>query len=93
MPRSERMRRLCFPVALRGEARCGLGVGRVCAVSVTRQFSPQTLYSLGALQVRRCFSGGSAAERTEHHKFKAETEKLLQILAHSLYTDKDIFLR
>ncbi len=30
---------------------------------------------------------------TQNHKFKAETKQLLNILIHSLYTEKDIFLR
>lgn len=30
---------------------------------------------------------------TQNHKFKAETRQLLDILIHSLYTEKDIFLR
>lgn len=29
----------------------------------------------------------------EHYEFKAETKKLLQIVAHSLYTDKEVFIR
>lgn len=29
----------------------------------------------------------------EHHAFKAETQKLLQIVTHSLYTDKEVFIR
>ena len=30
---------------------------------------------------------------TESHEFKAEIQQLLNILVHSLYTDRDIFLR
>merc|ERR1712159_811556 len=30
---------------------------------------------------------------TENHEFKAETRKLLDIVAHSIYKDKDVFLR
>lgn len=30
---------------------------------------------------------------TEKHTFKAETKKLLDIVAKSLYTDKDVFVR
>ncbi|HEY4724070.1 MAG TPA: molecular chaperone HtpG, partial [Anaerolineae bacterium] len=29
----------------------------------------------------------------ESHEFKAEIQQLLNILVHSLYTDRDIFLR
>jgi TNF receptor-associated protein 1 len=30
---------------------------------------------------------------TEKREFKAETKKLLNIVAHSIYTDKEVFLR
>lgn len=33
------------------------------------------------------------AETTERHTFEAETGQLLQIVAHSLYTDKHVFIR
>lgn len=29
----------------------------------------------------------------ERHSFKTETQKLLQIVTHSLYTDKEVFIR
>ncbi len=35
----------------------------------------------------------SAENTTSTHQFKAETKQLLNILIHSLYTEKDIFLR
>ena len=35
----------------------------------------------------------SAENSTTTHQFKAETKQLLNILIHSLYTEKDIFLR
>ncbi|OEH76503.1 heat shock protein [Cyclospora cayetanensis] len=43
-------------------------------------------------------SAGSATatptpEGLERHDFKAETQKLLQIVTHSLYTDKEVFIR
>jgi HSP90 family molecular chaperone len=31
--------------------------------------------------------------KQEKHEFKAETKKLLDIVAKSIYTDKDVFLR
>lgn len=31
--------------------------------------------------------------KTQHHEFKAETQKVLNILTHSLYTNREIFLR
>ncbi len=30
---------------------------------------------------------------TEKHQFKAETKRLLNIVANSIYTDKEVFLR
>ena len=40
----------------------------------------------------RSFSSG-AANSAESHEFKAETRKLLDIVARSLYTDKEVFIR
>ena len=40
----------------------------------------------------RAFSTG-AAQPAENHEFKAETRKLLDIVARSLYTDKEVFIR
>ncbi|CAD2091478.1 heat shock protein 90, putative [Plasmodium vinckei brucechwatti] len=39
------------------------------------------------LEGKRLFS------TSENYEFKAETKKLLQIVAHSLYTDKEVFIR
>ncbi|ETB57805.1 hypothetical protein YYC_04617 [Plasmodium yoelii 17X] len=39
------------------------------------------------LEYKRLFS------TSENYEFKAETKKLLQIVAHSLYTDKEVFIR
>ncbi|SBT35151.1 heat shock protein 90, putative [Plasmodium ovale wallikeri] len=39
------------------------------------------------IEGRKHFSTG------ENYEFKAETKKLLQIVAHSLYTDKEVFIR
>uniref|UniRef100_A0A0G4H766 Histidine kinase/HSP90-like ATPase domain-containing protein n=1 Tax=Chromera velia CCMP2878 TaxID=1169474 RepID=A0A0G4H766_9ALVE len=36
---------------------------------------------------------GDGAGSGEQHQFKAETKKLLNIVAHSLYTDKEVFIR
>lgn len=36
---------------------------------------------------------GGAPNGVETHTFKAETQKLLQIVTHSLYTDKEVFIR
>ncbi|KAL8429994.1 hypothetical protein ACSSS7_006207 [Eimeria intestinalis] len=38
-------------------------------------------------------SEGGAEGSAERHEFKAETQKLLQIVTHSLYTDKEVFIR
>ena len=40
----------------------------------------------------RAFSS-AAAQPAENHEFKAETRKLLDIVARSLYTDKEVFIR
>ncbi|KAL8439554.1 hypothetical protein Efla_002276 [Eimeria flavescens] len=37
--------------------------------------------------------GGASSRQSETHPFKAETQKLLQIVTHSLYTDKEVFIR
>ena len=33
------------------------------------------------------------SQQTEVHEYQAEMQRLLDILVHSLYTDRDIFLR
>ncbi|KAL8443195.1 hypothetical protein Emag_006043 [Eimeria magna] len=38
-------------------------------------------------------SENGAEDTTERHEFKTETQKLLQIVTHSLYTDKEVFIR
>jgi len=43
------------------------------------------------LSRRWCAAAGGTA--TEQHEFKAETKKLLDIVAKSLYTDKEVFIR
>ncbi|SBT71284.1 heat shock protein 90, putative [Plasmodium malariae] len=48
---------------------------------------------------RRYLNGRVNSDRRKHfstgesYEFKAETKKLLQIVAHSLYTDKEVFIR
>jgi len=44
----------------------------------------------GACSRRWCAASGTKPER---HEFKAETKKLLDIVAKSLYTDKEVFIR
>ena len=45
--------------------------------------------------IKRSFSGKSKTEdvQTESLEFQAETRQLLDIVTHSLYTDKEVFLR
>jgi len=47
--------------------------------------------TIQTVSLQRHFS--EAAGQTEHHEFKAETKKLLDIVAKSLYTDKEVFIR
>lgn len=44
-------------------------------------------------KVRTLRRFGGTAGTTERHEFKAETRKLLDIVAKSLYTDKEVFIR
>jgi TNF receptor-associated protein 1 len=47
-------------------------------------------HSLAHQQTRYCASNTTSVE---NHEFKAETRKLLDIVAKSLYTDKEVFIR
>ncbi|CDI76607.1 heat shock protein 90, putative [Eimeria praecox] len=55
----------------------------------------------GRAEVRGLSTSASSAEQAqegkegeeERHAFQAETQKLLQIVTHSLYTDKEVFIR
>ena len=56
--------------------------------------------SLGRVELRSLSTSTSAPEEKqvgsegeERHAFQAETQKLLQIVTHSLYTDKEVFIR
>merc|ERR1719498_2308660 len=44
-------------------------------------------------QWRACATGTESTGSTEKMEFKAETRKLLDIVARSLYTDKEVFIR
>lgn len=62
------------------------------AALATRQFVPrhgEAPRGLPASSRRWC----AAATEPERHEFKAETKKLLDIVAKSLYTDKEVFIR
>ncbi|KAJ1724441.1 hypothetical protein LPJ53_001282 [Coemansia erecta] len=53
----------------------------------------QTAYNASAALGRvRCYSTESAPA-AEKHEFKAETKKLLHIVAHSLYSQREVFVR
>ncbi|KAI7833311.1 chaperone protein htpG [Kickxella alabastrina] len=41
----------------------------------------------------RCYSTESSSLAAEKHEFKAETKKLLHIVAHSLYSQREVFVR
>nr|CCA17288.1 heat shock protein 75 kDa putative [Albugo laibachii Nc14] len=46
-----------------------------------------------AHQIRsQCFSSTSTSQ-VDHHEFQAETRQLLDIVTHSIYTDKEVFVR
>jgi hypothetical protein len=42
---------------------------------------------------KKAFDGPVATKQGVQHSFKAETKKLLDIVAKSLYTDKEVFVR
>lgn len=44
-------------------------------------------------ELSRMFSATGGTPKTEKHSFKAETKRLLDIVAKSLYTDAEVFLR
>ena len=61
------------------------GLRRISSVSKSvRALNPQVAR---AINVRLCSTDA------EKHEFKAETRKLLDIVTHSIYTDKEVFLR
>ncbi|GIX62651.1 heat shock protein 75, putative [Babesia caballi] len=82
--------------ALLGAAKHPNGVGsmRCMATSMVRGticHSSQTRRQPGAPPQPRAFSSEQSPGDT--YQFKAEIQKLLQIVAHSLYTDKEVFIR
>ena len=59
----------------------------------SRSFAPVTrCLAPCATVTARAFSA-TAGQTAENHEFKAETRKLLDIVARSLYTDKEVFIR
>lgn len=73
--------------ALRAPARCIAGRALPwCRHSLGESLRPATVGLVRASRWSRAFS-------TETHEFKAETKKLLDIVAKSLYTDKEVFIR
>ena len=62
------------------------------SIRVSRSIGSLAIRSAASLVTRRPFST-SQAVASESHEFKAETRKLLDIVARSLYTDKEVFIR
>ncbi|CAE7938800.1 TRAP1, partial [Symbiodinium sp. KB8] len=74
-------------ISLRAPARCIAGRALPwCRHSLGESLRPATVGLVRASRWSRAFS-------TETHEFKAETKKLLDIVAKSLYTDKEVFIR
>ncbi|CAI5732978.1 unnamed protein product [Peronospora destructor] len=44
-------------------------------------------------QLNACFSTSASDDKANRHEFQAETRQLLDIVTHSIYTDKDVFIR
>ncbi|RQM09011.1 hypothetical protein DD237_000459 [Peronospora effusa] len=44
-------------------------------------------------QFNACFSTSASDDKANRHEFQAETRQLLDIVTHSIYTDKDVFIR
>ncbi|EKX73788.1 heat shock family protein [Theileria equi strain WA] len=61
-------------------------VGRGCSIPVAK-----ALTGSGILKSQNM--SYSSTSDADVYQFKAETQKLLQIVAHSLYTDKEVFIR
>ncbi|KAJ2723358.1 hypothetical protein GGI07_002711 [Coemansia sp. Benny D115] len=64
---------------------------RTSAPVVARTVSP--IKYAGSAGIARCYSTKSTEAAKETHEFKAETKKLLHIVAHSLYSDRKVFVR
>ncbi|KUF97646.1 hypothetical protein AM588_10007560 [Phytophthora nicotianae] len=43
--------------------------------------------------VSACFSTSAVDDKADRHEFQAETRQLLDIVTHSIYTDKEVFIR
>ncbi|GMF17327.1 unnamed protein product [Phytophthora fragariaefolia] len=46
-----------------------------------------------AQQLSACFSTSAADDKADRREFQAETRQLLDIVTHSIYTDKEVFIR
>ncbi|KAE9353522.1 Chaperone protein [Phytophthora fragariae] len=51
------------------------------------KFAPSTQ------QLSACFSTSTADDKADRREFQAETRQLLDIVTHSIYTDKEVFIR
>eukprot|EP00443_Scrippsiella_acuminata_P021063 CAMPEP_0115248506 /NCGR_PEP_ID=MMETSP0270-20121206/42104_1 /TAXON_ID=71861 /ORGANISM="Scrippsiella trochoidea, Strain CCMP3099" /LENGTH=750 /DNA_ID=CAMNT_0002663807 /DNA_START=98 /DNA_END=2353 /DNA_ORIENTATION=+ len=80
---------LSFLSAVRGPP---TGCRAASVAAMARLRAPiRRMSSHAHLSRRWCAAAGGTA--TEQHEFKAETKKLLDIVAKSLYTDKEVFIR
>jgi TNF receptor-associated protein 1 len=66
----------------------------------TQQFSQRSLHQMTSTTMRslplflsRSYSNSLPLLNTQNYEFQAETRKLLDIVTHSIYTDKEVFLR
>ncbi len=56
-------------------------------------YNPIAFYFVTAAWVAAIHHRGTHMSKAKTHKFRAETQKVLNILTHSLYTNREIFLR
>jgi hypothetical protein len=76
-------------IGVRSHFRAARAIGMRSLTTTTKLFPKGMVLNLRALTLNRhrTFSTDAGIER---HEFRAETKKLLNIVAHSLYTDKEV---
>uniref|UniRef100_A0A8C9I864 Heat shock protein 90 n=1 Tax=Piliocolobus tephrosceles TaxID=591936 RepID=A0A8C9I864_9PRIM len=72
-----------------------LGVSRmISTLNTYKLIEAKNINNNVSIKNKKYFSdNNNSGNNIENYEFKAETKKLLQIVAHSLYTDKEVFVR
>ncbi|CAH0479771.1 unnamed protein product [Peronospora belbahrii] len=86
-------RRACGSTFVHGRRAVQRTIYHRGALLTPRLMQCSTKFPLSVQQFSACFSTTASDDKANRHEFQAETRQLLDIVTHSIYTDKDVFIR